>query len=570
MSSKSSSARTRAADAATGYAESVASGATLAGPLVRLAAARHLRDLATAGARGLRWRPDLAARPIRFIERVLRLPDSGEPFRLLPWQKFVIGSLYGWTMANDGTRRFRSAFIETGKSSGKTPLAAALLLYSMLEDGERSSECYSAAPSRDQSLLAFRDASRMVQASPGLRQRVEVLEQALYHPQSGSVVRPLSSEARTLDGRRVHFAVLDELQEHADRNTVDKMRMSTKARRQPLIVELLNAGWDRHSVAWEHHEHTREILDGTRENEEWFGFIASLDLADDWHDERVWPKPNPSLPQLPGLRYLREQVREAEGMPARESIVLRLNFGHWTEAGTPWLNMEQVRACATPGLDLADFAGRAGVIGIDLGTTESITVVALLFRDETTTSVFVHGFLPGDHVLALAARDKLPYDVWVREGHLTVTQGPIVDLEAVREHVRGLAARVSIQALAYDDWGATAFAQQLEADGLVAVKIDQSPKGLAAACRELERLLAEGRLRVAPSPLFETHCANAVARLSRAGAEFMMPAKASDTQRIDALSAVLTALAGALLTPPAFVSIYDERARRGEPVLVVI
>jgi phage terminase large subunit-like protein len=86
----------------------------------------------------------------------------------------------------------------------------------------------------------------------------------------------------------------------------------------------------------------------------------------------------------------------------------------------------------------------------------------------------------------------------------------------------------------------------------------------------LERLLTEGRLRVATSPLFEAHCANAVARLSRAGAEFMMPTKASETQRIDALSAVLTALAGALLAPPAFVSVYDERARRGEPVLLVI
>jgi phage terminase large subunit-like protein len=538
--------------------------------MVRLAAERHLHDLEAAEARKLRWRSDLAGRPIRFIEQLLRLPDGSSPFVLFPWQRFIAGSLFGWTMADDGTRRFRSALILTGKGSGKSPFAAALLLYSMLEDGEPSAEAYSAAPSRDQSMIVFRDAAKMVQASPALRRLVEVQEQGLYHHASGSVAKALSSEARTLDGRRISFAACDELQEHASPDAVDKVRASTKGRRQPLILELLNAGWDRTSLAWQHYTHSREILEGVRVNDEWFAFIAELDADDDWKDETCWPKANPSLPQLPGVRYLRGQVREAEGLPARESIVRRLNFCNWTAAGTPWLNLDHVRAATGSGITLADFAGSPCMVGIDLGTTESMTVVALLARDDTTTSVFVHAFLPGEHVLSLAARDKQPYDLWVREGHLSITPGPIVDLETVRAYIRGLASKASVQALAYDDWGATAFAQQLETDGLAAIKIDQSPKGLAAACRELERLLAEGRLRVATSPLFEAHCANAVARLSRSDAEFMMPAKASDTQRIDALSAVLTALAGALLVPPAPVSVYDLRAARGEPVLLVV
>ncbi len=539
--------KTRVADPATAYAEAVHAGRIIAGPLVRLAAARHLRDLEEQGKRGLRWRPDLAARPITFIENVLRLPDSGAPFVLFPWERFVVGSLYGWTMTEDGTRRFRTGFILTGKASGKTPLAGSLLLYMMLEDGERSAECYSAAPSRDQSLICFRDVSRMVQASPALRQRVEVLEAALYHRESGSVLRPLSSEARTLDGRRVSCAALDEMQEHRDRETVDKMRASTKARRQPLTLELLNAGWNRNSVAWEHHEHSREILEGSRQNDEWFSFIATLDVADDWRDEACWPKANPSLPQLPGLRYLREQVREAAGMPARESIVRRLNFSAWTESGDPWLNMTKLRACYRPDLDLGDFAGQPCVLGLDLGATESMTVIALVFRTDHDATVFVHGFLPGDNVQALAMRDKVPYDVWQRDGHLTITPGSIVNLDAVRAYIRDVAGKVQIQACGYDDWGAVALAQQIEMDGIVPVKIDQSPRGLAAACRELERLIAEGRLQYS-SPIFEAHAGNAVARL--VGADAMMPAKASDTQRIDALSATLTALAHAITMPP--------------------
>jgi phage terminase large subunit-like protein len=396
----------------------------------------------------------------------------------------------------------------------------------------------------------------MVEASPALRKSVEVLEGALFHPASGSVLRPLSSEARTLDGRRVHFAVLDELQEHGDRNVVDKMRASTKGRRQPLILEITNAGWDRNSVCFQHHELSREILERGRANDEWFGFVAGLDPGDAWQDEAVWPKANPSMPALPGLRYLREQVEEAKAMPSRQSIVRRLNFCEWVESASAWLDMQKVRACAVPSLDLAAFSGQSGVVGIDIGTTESLTVVAVVIRaPDGTTTAFVHGFIPEENLPDRIHRDRVPYDVWIREGHVSTTPGPIVQLDAVRDYIRGLAARARIEAISYDDWGAVALAQGLEADGFTVVKIDQSPKGLTAACREFERLIAERALRYA-SPLLEAHAANATIRVTDAGA---MPQKASDTQRIDALSATLTALAHLIATPPEPPSVYERR-----------
>lgn len=551
-----SAKRTRVGDPAAEYVEAVLDGGVVAGPLVRLACARHRRDREAGPARGLVWRADLAMRPIAFIEEVLRLPDSGAPFRLFLWQRFVIGSLFGWLMP-DGTRRFRSAYIECAKGSGKTPLAAALMLYMILEDGERAAEAYSAAPSRDQSLIAFRDAARMVQASPALAKSIEALEQALYHPASGSVVRPLSSEARTLDGRRVHFAVLDELMEHGDRTVVDKMRASTKGRRQPLLLEITNAGWDRESVCWEHHELSREILEGTRANDEWFAFVAGLDVGDDWQDERGWLKANPSMPTLPGLRYLREQVEEAKAMASRQSIVRRLNFSEWVESSSVWIDMDAFRDCAVPALDVAAFAGQPVVLGLDIGATDSMTVVAVLQRaGDETTRVLVHGFLPEARLEDRIARDKIPYDAWVRAGWVELTPGSIVQMERVRAYVRELARHVTVAALAYDDWGVVSFAQSLEADGFVAVKIDQSPKGLTGACREWERLVAERKLQYGACPLLEAHVARARVRVSDAG---VMPVKTSETARIDAVSAVLTALAHRLATPPEPGSVYNTR-----------
>jgi phage terminase large subunit-like protein len=543
-------------DPAAPYVSGVLDGTIVAGPLVRLACERHQRDLVDGPGRGLRWDAVAAARPIRFIESVLKLPDSGRAFTLHAWQRFIVASLYGWLTA-EGTRRFRSAFIEAAKGAGKTPLVAALMLYAFLEDGEPAAECYSAAPSRDQSMIAFRDAARMVQASPALRKSVEVLEQALFHRASGSVVRPLSAEARTLDGRRVHFGALDELQEHGDRNVIDKVRASTKARTQPLIVEITNSGWDRESVCWQHHELTREILEGLRANDEWFGYVCGLDAGDDWQDPTVWPKANPSLPTLPGVRYLREQITEAAAMPARQSIVRRLNLCEWVESSSIWLDMAAVRECAAPALDVAAFARQPVVLGVDIGATDSMTVVALLHRaGDDTTRVLVHGFLPEARLGELIARDKIPYDVWVRAGWVELTPGSIVQMDRVRTYVRELARQVTITAVAYDDWGAVSFVQQLEADGLVAVKVDQSPKGLTAACREWERLVAERKLRYGACPVLEAHVARTRVRVTDAG---IMPVKMAETARIDAVSAALTALAHLIVTPPEPASVYETR-----------
>lgn len=431
------------------------------------------------------------------------------------------------------------------------------MLYAFLEDGERAAECYSAAPSRDQSLICFRDASRMVQASPALRKSVEVLEQALYHPASGSVVKPLSAEARTLDGRRVSFAVADELMEHGDRSVIDKVRASVKGRRQPLVLELTNAGWDRESVAWEHHELSREILEQSRTNDTWFAFIASLDVGDDWRDEAVWPKANPSLPQLPGLRYLKEQIAEAAAMPARQSIVRRLNLTEWVEASPVWIDMAAFRECARPELDVAAFAGQSVVLGLDIGATDSMTVVAVLHRAaDETTQVLVHGFLPEARLDDRIARDTVPYDVWIRAGWVELTPGSIVQMERVRTWVRKLARHVTIEAVAYDDWGAVSFAQQLESDGVVCVKVDQSPKGLTNACRAWESLVAQRTLQYGACPLLEAHVARTRIRVTEAG---MLPVKMAETARIDATSACLTALAHVLLTPPEPPSVYTTR-----------
>lgn len=103
-------------DPTTRYAMDVASGKEIAGPDIRNSCKRHLKDLESCHARGLVWDTVTAQRAIDFFAKVLKLnggEHEGKPFNLLPWQCFIVGSVFGW-QNSDGYRRFRMVYVESG------------------------------------------------------------------------------------------------------------------------------------------------------------------------------------------------------------------------------------------------------------------------------------------------------------------------------------------------------------------------------------------------------------------------------------------------------------------------
>ena len=86
-------------------------GQILTNRLVRLACRRHLDDLPSAGARGLRFDLGMAQHAIAFFGflRHSKGEWAGQIFALAPWQAFVVSCLFGWKRS-DGLRRFRTAY----------------------------------------------------------------------------------------------------------------------------------------------------------------------------------------------------------------------------------------------------------------------------------------------------------------------------------------------------------------------------------------------------------------------------------------------------------------------------
>lgn len=581
------------------YARAVVDGEIVAGRLVRLACKRHLKDLEDGHERGLSFDHDAANRVIEFFS-YLRLPVDGEldgkSFELEPFQAFIVGSIFGWKGA-DGYRRFRTAYIEMGKGSGKSPLAAGVGLYGLTADGEAGAEIYSGATTSFQAGILFRDAKRMAEASPALRSRLEVGIHNIAFLKTDSFFRPVSSEHRQLSGPRPHMALIDEVHEHPTPLVVDKLRAGTKSRRQALIFEITNSGHDRTTVCWHHHEYSMKVLEGVLRDDSWFGYVCQLDPCekciaegqiqpvpscpdcDDWQDEEVWLKANPGLDTILPRKYLREQVHEAQGMPAKEGIVKRLNFCLWTETATRAIPMDAWDACATK-INRASLARKQCFVGVDIGSTSDFTAAALLFPHDDAETVEIsetvgeaevtkrkllrrsYTLLPffwlPERPVRRDEKTTLTINLWRQQGLVKTTPGEVVDYDLMLDDLLALSKEFSFQEIAIDrgfqgSQMATNLMKHFGETSVVA--IPQGIISMNSPFRELLELLKLRRFHHDGHPIMRWMAAHAVSE-QRGG--LIKPSKEKSPEKIDGITAVVCGLARAIVQQ-VVISPYESR-----------
>lgn len=555
------------ADPVTRYARAVVSGEVIAGWLVRAACQRHLDDLQR---KDVRFDAAKCDRAIGFFRDVLRLNGGdfeGKPFDLQPWQAFIVGSLFGWYTL-DGTRRFRVAYVEIGKGNGKSPLAAGIGHYMLVADDEARAEVYAAATKKDQAMILFRDAVAMVDQSPALSRR---LTKSGGNPvwnladlTTGSFFKPIASDDAQ-SGPRPHCGLIDELHEHKDGNVVNMMRAGTKGRRQALIFEITNSGYDRHSVCWQHHEYSEKVLQGLDGGDSWFAYVCTLDqceacrlsgkvntdctACDNWQDEAVWPKANPNLGVSITHKYLREQVREALGMPAKQNVVKRLNFCVWTEQAERWLDMNLWDTGRAP-IDVAALRGRRCFAALDLAKVNDLSSFAMVFPplgDEPTKVIWRH-WVPKDDIAKRSKRDRVPYDVWERDGLLIATPGNATDFAFIEAEILALAGAYDIAEVAYDRTFAGEIVQNLMAEGLTMVPFGQGFLSMGAPTAEIHRKLLAGKLQHGGDPIARWAASNVTVLTDPAGN--IKPDKERSTERIDPIVALIMADGRASVAEP--------------------
>lgn len=598
---------TPALDRVNAYAQAVLDGDIIAGPHVRNACRRHFDDLSNAHGRGIHWEDRAARRVFNFFERKLKLSEGqfeNEPFILQPMQEFILGSLFGWKR-QDGTRRFRRAYIEAGKGCGKSPLVGGIGLYGLVYDDEPGAQVYAAAATKEQASILFRDAVKMVRQSPDLDAKLKPSggferEYNLAYLKKSSFFRPMSKEAgKTGSGLRPHFALCDEVHEHPGPEIMRMLEAGFKFRRQPLLVMITNSGSDRLSVCWREHEMACAVAAGTQTPDEeftyvgetWagaddlFSYVCALDKDDDpFEDDSCWIKTNPLMGVTVSKEYIASQVAFAKNFPSDAPGVLRLYFCVWTDAHSAWMPRKTVESAMCE-FDIEKHEGKPVFLGIDLSSHKDMTCVAYVtptgHREvkrpdgsvflSPTFDAWVDSFTPKDTLKQRADTDKAPYFDWVDKGYLQAIPGERIRYDYVAYSVAQANKRFEIQAVAYDQYSYAEFLEECGALGLELVhrnhpqggkrrsKPDEAliekakadgmpePGGLwmPGSIREVESLLFDGRIRLRSNPLLMTALmATTFSEPDPLGNKFIVKDKSA--RRIDAAVALCMAVGAAI------------------------
>jgi phage terminase large subunit-like protein len=488
-----------------------------------------------------------AARVVEFCRRFLthtRAEWRGQPLVLAAWQiERLINPLYD-TLRPDGLRQYRVAFLEVPRKNGKSLLAAALGLYSLICDGEPGAEVAVAATDRAQAGLLFADARAMVEANETLRQVVQVYRNELFVPATNSRFRVLSSEAPRAHGLSLSTMIYDELHAAPNRDLWDALVTSMAARRQPLSIAITTAGFDKNSICYKLHEHAERVLETPDRDPEFLPVLYGAAPEDDWTDPVVWRRVNPGYDVSVKADFLQAECRRAKEVPSAQNAFRRLHLNVWTESETRWLDAAAWNACAGAVPSREELRGRKCFVGVDLSSTKDLSALVAIFPDgEGGYDVICDTWLPGDNLHERVRRDRVPLDVWAMEGYLTLSGGNTIDQDLIEQRIRDLGERdgFAVERIGCDPWNLARMLPRLQADGIPAVPVPQTIAGLTAATKRLETLVLQRKLRHGGHPILAWCAANVV--VVQDHNENLKPDKGKSTERIDLISALVNAFA---------------------------
>ncbi|MDE3838652.1 terminase large subunit [Bacillus methanolicus] len=479
---------------------------------------------------------------------------AGQNIEPAPIQVFVFGNIYGWEHEETGLRRFKKAYWQVARKNAKSQSLACVGSYEAFAFGENMSEVYIGATKTEQSKIVWNEIKAQVQGCDFLKGKYKIAYGKIEHVKSGSYITALSKDAgKTGDGLNVQTGIIDEYHAHKTSEIYDVLVSGMGARPQPLMMIITTAGFELQNPCYSvEYDYVSKILDPNNpiENEEYFVMVNELDKDDDIKDERNWEKANPILCSYEeGRAYLRGELKAALDVPEKMRNFLTKNMNIWVnmrEGG--YMDMSKWDDCkATKKRPMPDLRNKVCYLGIDLSKKIDLTSVSFVFPLNEGFAIKHHSFMPEDTFRERMNTDKVPYDLWVKQGYITLTPGSVVDYSFIESYIRKQEKENNwtIKEIDYDPYNATQFAQSMEQEGYLMVEIRQGIRTLGEPTKDFREMVYKGKIFHDGDPVLTWAVGNVVTKMD--AQENIMLDKSKSTDRIDPLAATINAFTRARL-----------------------
>ena len=538
------------------YALDVQSGKITANRYIKQATKRYLD-----------WfeRPDMEFRPqavdkvVNFISKLRHFKGehAGRQFKLLDFQKFIISNMFGFYWKDEegkpkNRRVVQYVWYEVARKNGKTALAAAILLYMMIADGEQSSDVFFLANSHKQALVAYEYAHKFIGNLDKKGSFFQRYRDSIKFPLTNSQISCLASDFKRLDGLNPHCFLQDEYHEVSTEKIYANMCSGMQARKNPMGIIITSAGFDLNGVAAQKRKEMIEVLSGKVQDDSQLVFIYCLTPEDDYKDPKVWIKANPSLGQTLYPEKLQIEVNKASNSPTVEPFVKCKNFGFWglSDYEKTWLTHDEIlNVTCDISLDQFDPDNTIVWLGVDLSSTCDLTALSMMVVEDGIYYFKTWYFLP-----SLSLQQNMNQEIYrkaINQHQLINTCGNVVDYDEVTKVILQIAELYTIGGIFYDSYNSVGWAVDATAKGFPLVPFSQSLFSYNRPTKEMTRLIKMGNCRI-DNNILTRFCFDNV-ELKFDHNENCKPVKKGfakgGSAKVDGVLSMLTALGGYLEQP---------------------
>lgn len=467
---------------------------------------------------------------------------SGHSIEPTDFQLFVLANIFCWKKPN-GKRRFKTVYIQLARKNAKTQLLAIIASY-VAYNSIQSEEIYIAGWGRDQSDKCYSEILRQLKGAEGDIFKYQDNWNDSYHKitfeKNGSVICPLSKEARkTGDGSNPSLAIIDEYHCHETNEIVDSLKSGDVARDDALFVYITTAGFDLNSPCYSEYNYCSSLLDENDiiENDEYFCIICELDSIDEVDNPDMWIKSNPIVCSYDmGRSNLYLKYSEAVDDPIKLRSFLTKNLDIWIDKkdkkymdNQKWNNNK---------ITMPDIIGQRVYIGTDLSNKIDLCSHGLEFPD--IKFVMQHSFLPEDILWEKIKKDKVPYDLWIKQGYITEIPGAVIDDQILISWLEDFIKDYELEPVevCYDPWSARQYSIAMMNKGFTMVEVRQGIKTLSEPTKDFREKIYRGELHHAGDPVLQFAVNNAVTKDTNGN---IMLDKDKSEQKIDPLAALINA-----------------------------
>lgn len=460
------------------------------------------------------------------------------------WQKAIICAIFG-IVREDGRRQFREVILIVARKNGKSLFASAIMACMAFIDKEFGADLYCLAPKLDQANIVFDNFYKSISYEQDLMAISKKRRTDIYIEMSNTTIKPIAFNDKKSDGLNPHCVICDEIASWQGQNGLrmyEVMKSALGARTQPLIFSISTSGYQNDSIYDELIMRATSYLQRSSEETQILPFLYMIDDVEQWDSMDELEKANPNLGVSVSKEYLQEEIRIAKGSLSKRAEFITKYCNIKQNSSQAWLEYQVVDKASKKEFTLNDFRECYAVGGIDLSQTTDLTCASIVVEKGGEEYVFSQFFMPKNRLQDLIELDKVPYDIYVKQGYITLSGENYVDYKDVKAWFDMLRKEYKIMPvrIGYDRYSAQYLVDEMSQKGY---NMDDVYQGwnMAPEIRYFGGKLKDGRIHIGKNNLLKSHLLNVALKYESDNQRFK-PVKMRPSDHIDGFVSVIDAL----------------------------